>query len=72
MNASGLLISPPAKGSPDERSERQIQLWKVSFDRIHRFLPGLEEELFPTPAPAPAVEVKEEEKKVEESQQEKK
>lgn len=65
MNASSLLVPPPAKGSAEQRSEKQVQFWKVTFDRIHKFLPGIEGELFPPQAPI--VEVKADEKKSAES-----
>ncbi|CAD6913734.1 unnamed protein product [Tilletia controversa] len=54
MSASGILIPPAAPGQPDERTKAQAILWAVTFDRFKRFLPGLEEEVFPLPPPATA------------------
>jgi len=54
MSASGVLVSPPAPGQPDERTQKQAILWAVTFDRLKRFLPTLQEETFPPPPPPPA------------------
>ncbi|KAK0537421.1 GDP/GTP exchange factor for ARF [Tilletia horrida] len=56
MSASGVLLPPPPAGQPDQRTQRQAVLWAVTFDRLKRFLPGLQEEVFPPlpPPPPPA------------------
>ncbi|KAE8213264.1 hypothetical protein CF327_g3176 [Tilletia walkeri] len=54
MSASNILIPPAPAGQPDERTKAQAILWAVTFDRLKRFLPGLEEEIFPPPPPPPA------------------
>ncbi|KAE8224563.1 hypothetical protein CF319_g2549, partial [Tilletia indica] len=54
MSASNILIPPAPAGQPDERTKAQAILWALTFERLKRFLPGLEEEIFPPPPPPPA------------------
>ncbi|EXJ84716.1 hypothetical protein A1O3_05386 [Capronia epimyces CBS 606.96] len=43
----------------EEQEEEEIQLWPETVRRLDRFLPGLVDDLFPTPAPTPPVPVEE-------------
>jgi len=54
MNASGILVPPPAHGAEDSREDRQRTLWTATHDRIERFLPGFLGEIIPPPATQPS------------------
>lgn len=46
--ASGKYLVPPEEDKTNEK------LWKETWNRLERFLPGFLEELFPPPPKAPA------------------
>jgi brefeldin A-resistance guanine nucleotide exchange factor 1 len=46
MNASEVLLPPPAPGAPEQRSGEQVALWALTAERLAQFLPGLLDELF--------------------------
>ncbi|KAI5124326.1 hypothetical protein M0805_008933 [Coniferiporia weirii] len=51
MNAMDILV-PPC--TPEQRNERQRQLWDATHERIERFLPGFLDEIIPSPLPPPS------------------
>lgn len=51
--ASGKYLVPP------EEDKKNEKLWKETWNRLERFLPGFLEELFPPPPPKVPAETKE-------------
>lgn len=47
MASDGYLVPPGAAGGGEERSQQQKRLWKVTFVRLERFMPGLIDGIFP-------------------------
>ncbi len=58
MQASDILVPPPPKGAEEHRSPAQQELWKITQERVSKFLPALLDEVVSRaePAPAPAAE----------------
>lgn len=54
MNASAILVPPPAGGTADSREDRQRTMWTATHDRIERFLPGFLDAIVPPSLPQPA------------------
>lgn len=57
--ASGKYLVPPEEDKTNEK------LWKETWNRLERFLPGFLEELFPSPLPKVPVEIEEKKSEVE-------
>lgn len=51
--ASGKYLVPP------EEDKKNEKLWKETWNRLERFLPGFLEELFPPPTPKESAETEE-------------
>ncbi|ORY06583.1 Sec7-domain-containing protein [Basidiobolus meristosporus CBS 931.73] len=49
MSAAGLLQPEVPDQSSEVRSEQQINLWNVTWEKLNQHIPGLREELFPAP-----------------------
>lgn len=54
MNATGILVPPLSDTTGIPRSELQQQLWDATRERMDRFLPGLLDDVIPSPPPLPS------------------
>ncbi|KAK9728472.1 GDP/GTP exchange factor for ARF [Basidiobolus ranarum] len=55
MSAAGLLQPELSERNSEPRSEQQINMWNVTWEKLDQHIPSLREELFPTPRKEPTL-----------------